>query len=306
MGLKVPRGGHYNAAFGKVIADTPYADMHAVARSNLLFCMDHLPGIIEMRAGWRPSQRAKITHPDTMATRLRAFLKPPPREPERHNWSPMAALKTKLDRAERDKLDLAEQLAAAQRGQTRESAEPVTKPAGPDNAALVKELAQAKARIAELEGAVRAGGQDEIDRLKRENAALEAAEKRSRFSERGYIVPKAEFNHWRFCAHPDRIVGLIDIVRDAAAGKPVKFDEQDYEKLIARFGTAARSLNEFKDTLVNEPAEEARKQSDARRAVWRWKREEEERKKEAAKRERAAAKRAAKKAAQPAPDTKTP
>ena len=35
--LKHARGGHYNDAFGKLCAKTPYAEMHKVERRNLLY-----------------------------------------------------------------------------------------------------------------------------------------------------------------------------------------------------------------------------------------------------------------------------
>src|SRR5262245_61683605 len=60
--LNKPGGGYYNAAFGQLLANSPYAEMHNVERSNLLFCMDHLADIFEMRAAWTPSERAKINH----------------------------------------------------------------------------------------------------------------------------------------------------------------------------------------------------------------------------------------------------
>jgi hypothetical protein len=72
--LTKARGGHYNDAFGKLCAKTPYSDMHKVERSNLLYCMEHLPDILEMRVGWTPTERAKINHPTSMAQRLREFL----------------------------------------------------------------------------------------------------------------------------------------------------------------------------------------------------------------------------------------
>jgi len=113
--LKKARGGYYNDAFGKMVARTPYADMHKVERSNLLYCMEHLPDILEMRAGWTPTERAKINHPTSMAQRLREFLNRAPTEAPRRNYSRTADLKDKLDRAERAKLDLEERVASMER-----------------------------------------------------------------------------------------------------------------------------------------------------------------------------------------------
>ena len=69
--LKKARGGYYNDAFGRVCAQTPYANMPKVERSNLLYAMEHLADIVEMRAGWTPSERASVNHPTSMAKRLR-------------------------------------------------------------------------------------------------------------------------------------------------------------------------------------------------------------------------------------------
>jgi hypothetical protein len=89
---KASRSGYYNAAFGKLCAKTPYAEMHKVERSNLLYCMEHLSDITEMRAGWTPSERAKINHPISMAKRLKEFLNRAPTDPSpRRNVSPMVA-----------------------------------------------------------------------------------------------------------------------------------------------------------------------------------------------------------------------
>jgi hypothetical protein len=110
--LKTARGGHYNDMFGKLCAKTPYAEMHKVERSNLLYCMEHLADIIEMRVGWTPSERAKVNHPDSMAKRLREFLNRAPVEAPRRNVSPMALLKDKNERLERANLDQAERIAA--------------------------------------------------------------------------------------------------------------------------------------------------------------------------------------------------
>ena len=110
--LKTARGGYYNDAFGKMCVKTPYAEMHKVERSNLLYCMEHLPDILEMRVGWTPSERAKINHPTSMAQRLREFLNRAPTEAPRRNVSPMALLRDKKEQLERANLDLAEQVAA--------------------------------------------------------------------------------------------------------------------------------------------------------------------------------------------------
>jgi hypothetical protein len=201
----------------------------------------------------------------------------------------------------------------------------VTRPSSPkrvepeiDHNSLAKELAQAKARIAELEAALRDatkpsgpaqrdaeiaelkaalkeaqaarkppvqeplrsdGVQDENTRLKARIAALEADAKRSRFSGQGYIVPKKQFANLRLCVHPDTIAFLEAAVKDHPALQP------KVESLTEQFAKAAMTLTEFKDVLVNEAAEEKGKRSDAFWAAARWKREEELRKKAAAKRE---------------------
>jgi hypothetical protein len=114
LSLSKARGGYYNEAFGKLCAKTPYADMHKVERSNLLYCMEHLPDILEMRAGWTPTERAKINHPTSMAQKLREFLNRAPTEAPRRNASPMALLKDKNEQLQRTNLDLAERLASAE------------------------------------------------------------------------------------------------------------------------------------------------------------------------------------------------
>ena len=111
--LKKARGGYYNDAFGKMCAKTPYAEMHKVERSNLLYCMEHLADIVEMRAGWTPSDRAKVNHPTSMAQRLREFLHRAPVDPPvKRNVSPMALLKDKNEQLMRSNLDQAERIAA--------------------------------------------------------------------------------------------------------------------------------------------------------------------------------------------------
>ncbi len=106
------RGGE--GPFAKLCAKTPYAEMHRVEGSNLLYCMEHLADIMEMRAGWTPSERAKINHPTSMAQRLRAFLNRAPTEAPRRNVSPLALPRDKKEQLERANLDLAEQVAALQ------------------------------------------------------------------------------------------------------------------------------------------------------------------------------------------------
>ena len=88
--------------------------MHKVERSNLLYCMEHLPDILEMRVGWTPTERAKINHPTSMAQRLREFLNRAPAEAPRRNVSPMALLKDKNEQLQRANLDLSERLASAE------------------------------------------------------------------------------------------------------------------------------------------------------------------------------------------------
>lgn len=112
LSLKKAKGGYYNDAFGKLCAKTPYAEMHKVSRSNLLYCMEHLPDIMEMRAGWTPTDRVKINHPDSIAKKLREFINRAPEDKERRaNASPMALLREKNEKLTRTNLDLAEKLA---------------------------------------------------------------------------------------------------------------------------------------------------------------------------------------------------
>jgi hypothetical protein len=89
--------------------------------------------------------------------------------------------------------------------------------------------------------------------------------------------------------HPDTLA----FARAAVKGHPAL--QSKLESLTKQFATAATTLTDFKDVLVNEAAEEAHKRSDAYWAAANWKRDEELRKKAAAKREAAAAKRAARK-----------
>jgi len=111
--LKHARGGYYNAAFGKMVGKTPYADMKKTERSNLLYCMEHLSDIMEMRAGWTPTERANVNHPDSMSKRLREFLnRAPVEQAPRRNVSPMALLREKKEQLERANLDQAEEIAA--------------------------------------------------------------------------------------------------------------------------------------------------------------------------------------------------
>ncbi len=110
--LKKARGGYYNDAFGKMCAKTPYAEMHKVERSNMLYCMEHLPDVLEMRVGWTPTERANVNHPTSMAKRLREFLNRAPVDKVRRNASPMALLKDRNEQLSRANLDQAERIAA--------------------------------------------------------------------------------------------------------------------------------------------------------------------------------------------------
>jgi hypothetical protein len=118
--LKKASGGYYKWAFSRVCVETPYADIHSVDRANLLFCMEHLADITEMRVGWTPSERASINHPTSMTKRLREFLRRPigdqigEEATPRRNASKMALLKDKNAELTRAKLDLEERLAAAE------------------------------------------------------------------------------------------------------------------------------------------------------------------------------------------------
>jgi hypothetical protein len=90
--------------------------MHKVTRSNLLYCMENLSSILEMRVSWTPTERAKINHPDTMAKRLREFLNRAPTEAApRRNVSPMALLKDRNEQLARTNLDQAERIASLER-----------------------------------------------------------------------------------------------------------------------------------------------------------------------------------------------
>ncbi len=73
--LKKAQGGHYKTAFSKLCKDTPYGEMHEVERSNLLFCMEHLDDLMEMRSKWEPKDRWRINHPNSIAKYLRAHIK---------------------------------------------------------------------------------------------------------------------------------------------------------------------------------------------------------------------------------------
>ena len=95
-------------------AKTPYADMHKVERSNLLYCMEHLADIVEMRAGWTPSERAKRQPPDQHGEAAAGVPQPRPGRGPRRNVSPMALLKDKNEQLTHANLDLAERLAAAE------------------------------------------------------------------------------------------------------------------------------------------------------------------------------------------------
>ena len=114
--LKKPAGGYYNNAFGLLVARTPYSHMHKVTRSNLLFCMDHLATVMEMRVGWEPMERVKVAHPDTMAKRLREYIKqrdnPEAAETVRRNVSPMGLLREKYEDALHDNAALTAKLKA--------------------------------------------------------------------------------------------------------------------------------------------------------------------------------------------------
>ena len=153
--------------------------------------------------------------------------------------------------------------------------EPATKPSA-DKAAGPREADPAVAENA---------------RLKARIAVLELRLKWSGFSEVGYIMPEKQFTNLRGCMHPDNVAFLEAVAKD----NPALRDK--VESLIKQFAKAATVLSEFKDVLVNRPAEEQKKRSDAFRAAARWKINEEIRKKDEAKREKAAAKRAAAKAA---------
>jgi hypothetical protein len=113
LSLKQAKGRYYIDAFSRACASTSYAAMPKVERSNLLYCMEHLPTILEMRADWTATERANINNPTSMAKRLREFINRAPTERPR-NASPMALLREKNDQLARANLDLQEQVAALQ------------------------------------------------------------------------------------------------------------------------------------------------------------------------------------------------
>src|SRR4051812_24898892 len=96
-----PRGAAYNGAFGKRLDGTAFKTMHKVTRSNLLFCMEPenrviLDGILSR---WTPDERARRTHPTTLAQAIRAKLKEDRGEAAdaaANKTSPYAAMKEQL------------------------------------------------------------------------------------------------------------------------------------------------------------------------------------------------------------------
>jgi len=106
--------GFYKAAFSRAVANTPYAEMKDGECSDLLYCMEHLADITEMRAVWTAADRAKINHPNSMRKRLREFLNRPRNETEapRRNSSWAAVLKDKVDQLTGINRDQAERIAS--------------------------------------------------------------------------------------------------------------------------------------------------------------------------------------------------
>jgi hypothetical protein len=80
LGINVARGGKYNDAFSKRIADTKFATMEPVTRSNLLFLMEPENRIVLdlLLLSWKPDVRARRTHPITLAKYVKAEQKPKP------------------------------------------------------------------------------------------------------------------------------------------------------------------------------------------------------------------------------------
>jgi hypothetical protein len=112
-GATEAKGGMYNYSFARLCAGTSYVHMEKNERSSLLYCMDHLDAITQLRLSWSPSERAKINHPSSMRTRLRQVLNQS-NAPHRSNASPTAILKDELEEAKRKNADLEERLAAAE------------------------------------------------------------------------------------------------------------------------------------------------------------------------------------------------
>jgi hypothetical protein len=79
----VARGSIYNSAFARRLYGTAFKSMDASTRSNLLFVMEPPNRIVldRLMAEWTPDQRARRTHPATLARAIRAALRPP--KPER-------------------------------------------------------------------------------------------------------------------------------------------------------------------------------------------------------------------------------
>ena len=111
-----PNDGNYKTAFGDMCAGTPYADMPKVERSNLLFCMERLPAIFEMRAEWQLKDRIRINHPSSMANKLKEWLRQKKGEEAKpkKNSSQLAVITEKYAKLKQDYAHIAEQLAAAE------------------------------------------------------------------------------------------------------------------------------------------------------------------------------------------------
>jgi hypothetical protein len=117
---------------------------------------------------------------------------------------------------------------------------PATKPVGPATKPTPdrrdEQIAQLKARVAELEQA-----QHGDEQLKARIVELEAALKETG---RGFIWTARQYRDVEFCAHPDRIAHLRD------------------EALSARFDAAFRTVKSSKGILVDKDAEERHEQSE--------------------------------------------
>jgi hypothetical protein len=110
----VARGGPYNQAFARRVDGTKFKTMHPVTRSNLLFCMEPENRVIldGLLARWTPDERARRTHPTTLAKAIREELKPKDAKLIKAT-SHFAALKEQLAEAQSQNEKLKTKLATA-------------------------------------------------------------------------------------------------------------------------------------------------------------------------------------------------
>jgi hypothetical protein len=98
-GKHVARGSIYNSAFARRLDGTAFKSMDASTRSNLLFCMEPANRIIldRLMAEWSADERARRTHPATLARAIRAALRPPKLEPQADHNRQGQAKSDKID-----------------------------------------------------------------------------------------------------------------------------------------------------------------------------------------------------------------